>query len=274
MKLYRTERGLVRERDGTYELLPDFDWDRLFEPGGREALERRTGDSCEPPAPDGILAPVDRQEIWGAGVTYDRSKTARMEEAEEAGGSDFYDRVYVADRPELFIKSTPSRTVGSGAAVRVRPDSTWSVPEPELTLAVDTAGSIFGYTIGNDVSARDIEGENPLYLPQAKVYDRSCALGPCIYLPGEETLPPETSISLRIHRDGETLFEGTTALSAMKRTPEELVRYLFTCNLFPRGVLLLTGTGIVPPDDFTLSGGETVAITVPPIGTLENEVVK
>lgn len=275
MKLFHTERGIVFERDGRYFRTETLRWDQLFESGGVEKL--RTGVSpepCAPPDTSELRPPLESQEVWGAGVTYDRSKTARMEEASDAGGSDFYDRVYVADRPELFFKATPSRTVGPDEDVRIRTDSEWSVPEPELALAVDAAGKIFGYTVGNDVSARDIEGENPLYLPQAKVYDRSCALGPCILVPDVDGLPPETEIRLRVWRNGEIVFDERITLSAMRRTPEELVEYLFECNTFPAGCVLLTGTGIVPPDEFSLTGGESVAITIPPIGTLENGVIR
>ncbi len=195
-----------------------------------------------------------------------------MEEARTAGGGDFYDRVYVADRPELFFKATPHRVRGHGQAVRIRSDASWNVPEPELTLAVTSSGHIVGYTIGNDMSSRDIEGENPLYLPQAKVYDASCGLGPGI-LVTPEPLGQDTEIALRIVRAGATAFEGKTTLAAMKRAPEELVRYLYRDNRFPAGSLLLTGTGIVPPDDFTLASGDEVSITIEPIGTLVNRVL-
>jgi 2-dehydro-3-deoxy-D-arabinonate dehydratase len=205
-------------------------------------------------------------------VTYYRSRTARIEEAQAGGGGgDFYDKVYSAERPELFFKATASRVVGPGQAVRVRRDSRWSVPEPELALVVNSRGRIVGYTIGNDMSARDIEGENPLYLPQAKVYAESCALGPCVLLT-DDPLPPETAIELRISRDGSLAFEGSTTLAAMKRTPAELVGFLFRENSFPAGCVLLTGTGIVPPDAFSLRGGDRIAITIGPIGTLENVV--
>jgi 2-dehydro-3-deoxy-D-arabinonate dehydratase len=218
-----------------------------------------------------LLAPIGSQEVWAAGVTYYRSRGARMEESKDAGGGDFYDRVYSAERPELFFKSTASRTVGSGGKVRIRKDAYWSVPEPELTLVVNPLAKIIGYTIGNDMSSRDIEGENPLYLPQAKVYDGSCALGPGI-LVTSEALPDSTEIALEIRRGEQVAFEGKTTLAELKRDPQQLVEYLFRDNTFPNGCYLMTGTGIVPPSEFTLATGDVVRITIEPIGTLENEV--
>jgi 2-dehydro-3-deoxy-D-arabinonate dehydratase len=218
-----------------------------------------------------LLPPIGSQEVWAAGVTYYRSRTARMEESKSAGGGDFYDRVYDAERPELFFKATPHRVRGHGQTVRIRRDSKWNVPEPELALVVNVHGEIAGYTIGNDMSSRDIEGENPLYLPQAKVYDGSCALGPGVFItPGP--LPPETEVRLAIRRGGRSAYEGSTTLSTMKRQPKELVDYLFRDNTFPNGCVLLTGTGVVPPDDFTLAHGDEIAITIEPIGTLVNTV--
>ena len=217
-----------------------------------------------------FLAPVDRQEIWAAGVTYKRSKVAREEESK--GAAQFYDKVYTAARPELFMKATPERVVGPGQPIRVRADSKWSVPEPELTLVVSPSLKIVGYTIGNDVSSRDIEGENPLYLPQAKIYKQSCSLGPVITL--VETMPslPDVEIRLVVRRGGKTAFEGSTTLAQMARTPESLVEWLGRENEFPNGVLLLTGTGIVPPDEFNLSSGDVVDISISGIGTLSNPV--
>jgi 2-dehydro-3-deoxy-D-arabinonate dehydratase len=194
-----------------------------------------------------------------------------MEESKDAGGGDFYDRVYSAERPELFFKSTASRTAGHGGKVRIRKDAHWSVPEPELTLVVSPLGKIIGYTVGNDMSSRDIEGENPLYLPQAKVYDGSCALGPGI-LVTSSPLPHSTEILLEIIRHERIEFAGSVALSELKRDPSSLVEYLFRDNSFPNGCLLMTGTGIVPPSSFTLAVGDRVRITIEPIGTLENEV--
>ncbi len=216
-------------------------------------------------------APIGRQEVWAAGVTYLRSRTARMEESKEAGGDSFYDRVYHAARPELFFKATAHRVAAPGAPVRIRSDSNWNVPEPELTLALNRYGRLFGYTIGNDMSSRDIEGENPLYLPQAKVYDRSAALGPCL-LVTPDLLPPETNIAIEIRRAGAAVFTGSTQISQIKRSFADLAEYLFRDNAFPRGAYLMTGTGIVPPDGFTLRAGDEILITIPPIGTLVNPV--
>ena len=218
-----------------------------------------------------LVAPIEEQEVWAAGVTYFRSRTARMEESEAGGGMSFYDRVYTAARPELFFKSTPHRTVGPGEPVRIRRDSKWNVPEPELTLLVSPKGKILGYTVGNDMSSRDIEGENPLYLPQAKVYDGSCALGPGI-LVVNEPLPATTAIHIEIRRGGSAVFSDSTTLESMKRDPAELVQYLFRENTFPDGCFLLTGTGIVPPNTFTLASGDEIAITIDGIGTLTNPV--
>jgi 2-dehydro-3-deoxy-D-arabinonate dehydratase len=225
---------------------------------------------AEPVAGLTFLHPVDRQEVWAAGVTYKRSKVAREEES--AGAAQFYDKVYTAARPELFLKATPERVASPGEPIRVRADSAWSVPEPEFTLVISPAGKIVGYTIGNDVSSRDIEGENPLYLPQAKIYRGSCAIGPAVTLVGE--LPPLDGIAIRlvIRRAGAVGFEGTTTLAQLSRTPESLAEWLFKENEFRNGALLLTGTGIVPPDDFTLSSGDAVEITIDGIGTLTNPV--
>jgi 2-dehydro-3-deoxy-D-arabinonate dehydratase len=217
-----------------------------------------------------FLPPLDAQEVWAAGVTYKRSKQAREEESK--GAARFYDMVYTAPRPELFFKATARRVVGSGAAVHIRRDARWSVPEPEVALVVSPQLKIVGYTIGNDMSSRDIEGENPLYLPQAKVYDGSCALGPVITLASD--LPPREQVAIRlaIIRAGAVVFEGQTSLAAMARTFEDLVSWLGRDNSFPDGVILLTGTGIVPPDDFTLASGDEIAIEVTGIGELRNKV--
>jgi 2-dehydro-3-deoxy-D-arabinonate dehydratase len=220
-----------------------------------------------------VIAPVESQSVWAAGVTYYRSRSARMAEAKDAGGGSFYDRVYTAKRPELFFKSSPEHVAGPGQNVHIRRDAKWSVPEPELTVLLDARGRIVGYTVGNDMSSRDIEGENPLYLPQAKVYDRSCALGPCI-LVGSEPLPKETPIGVEIGRRGATVFSGSTNLAELKRPIIELAEYLFRENSFPRGVYLMTGTGIVPPDEFSLAAGDRIRITIDPIGTLENQVAQ
>lgn len=216
------------------------------------------------------LPPIQSQEVWAAGVTYLRSRDARIDEAKDAGGGTFYDRVYAADRPEIFFKATPHRVVGGGGKVRLRSDSRWNVPEPELALAINARGRIFGYTIGNDMSSRDIEGENPLYLPQAKVYDACCGLGPGIVVRGP--LPAETAIRISILRAGAEVFAGATALSQMKRGLEELAEYLFRDNSFPNGCFLLTGTGVVPPNEFTLQSRDEIRIHIASIGTLINHV--
>lgn len=217
-----------------------------------------------------ILPPVDNQEIWAAGVTYKRSKIARQEESE--GAASFYDKVYSADRPELFMKSAAWRAVPTGGDVRIRADGKWNVPEPELTLVISPSMKIVGYTAGNDMSSRDIEGENPLYLPQAKIYDGSCAVGPVVTLADSMPPLPEVGIRLIIERAGKTAFEGTTNLGMMARTPEALVEWLGREMSFPHGVLLMTGTGIVPPDAFTLASGDVIHVTIDGIGTLTNTV--
>ena len=221
---------------------------------------------------DGVVfrAPIDKQEVWAAGVTYKRSKIAREEES--VGAAQFYDKVYTAPRPELFLKATPARVVHPGAPVRIRADATWSVPEPELTLVISPAGKIVGYTIGNDMSSRDIEGENPLYLPQAKIYKGSCAIGPLVTPVSHMPELPVVEIKLLIRRANKVAFEGTTTLAQMARTVESLSEWLFKENEFPHGAMLLTGTGIVPPDDFTLASGDDVSITIAGIGTLRNPV--
>ena len=216
-----------------------------------------------------LAAPIDAQEVWAAGVTYLRSRNARMEESSQ---SDVYDRVYDADRPEIFLKATPSRVVGPGGAVGIRSDSGWDVPEPELVLLVNASGEVVGYTIGNDVSSRSIEGENPLYLPQAKVYAQCAGLGPVVVLTDEIADPTDLPIKLEIMRGGDLLFSEETGTSRMHRTFEDLVAYLFRGNAFPAGVFLMTGTGIVPPSEFTLQGGDIVRITIEPIGALTNHV--
>ncbi|MBV8076967.1 MAG: fumarylacetoacetate hydrolase family protein, partial [Planctomycetaceae bacterium] len=219
-----------------------------------------------------LCAPLDAQEVWGAGLTYERSKVARHGESEQGGS--FYERVYRAERPELFFKATPSRVVGPGQPVRVRRDTRWCVPEPELALVLSPALRLVGFTIGNDVSARDIEGENPLYLPQAKVYDASCALGPVITL--ASAMPPVGTLAIRleIERDGAIAFEGETSVARMARSLDDLIDWLGRDNLFPHGVILLTGTGIVPPDAFCLRPGDLVRITIDGIGTLSNPVIQ
>jgi 2-dehydro-3-deoxy-D-arabinonate dehydratase len=219
-----------------------------------------------------LLPPIDRQEVWAAGVTYKRSKVARMEESQ--GAARFYDLVYEAARPELFFKASPHRVAGPGQPVRIRGDATWNVPEPELTLVLNSRMRLVGFTIGNDMSSRDIEGENPLYLPQAKVYNACCGLGPWITLAGD--MPPrnEIGIQLAVKRAGKVAFHGETSIEQMARTFEDLVGWLARDNSFPDGVFLLTGTGIVPKEDFTLEAGDVVEITIDGIGTLSNPVIQ
>ena len=216
-----------------------------------------------------LLPPIGNQEIWAAGVTYMRSKQARMEESKDGG--DFYAKVYEAPRPELFFKASAYRTVGSGDFIKIRKDSNWNVPEPELTLFVCSKGSIEGYTIGNDVSSRDIEGKNPLYLPQAKSYDASAAIGPCLYVP-ETEIDPDTMIRIEIIRLGEAIFAGEISINRMKRKHTELTEYLFREMSFPLGTYLMTGTGVVPPDNFTLKPADEVRISIDGIGMLVNVV--
>jgi len=273
MKLYRSHRGIVVEDAGLCYAVTAASWDDLITREDlREYLAQITREGKpSDSSPQDLLPPIGNQEVWAAGVTYYRSRNARMEESKSAGGGDFYDRVYHATRPELFFKSTPHRVVGPGAKVAIRDDASWSVPEPELALFVTPAGKIAGYTIGNDMSSRDIEGENPLYLPQAKVYDRSCALGPCLLI-ADEPLSADTAIAIEIGRGGAVAFSGATTLKEMKRKPQELVEYLYRNNSFPHGCFLLTGTGVVPPDSFTLKPGDEIRITIPPIGTLVNVV--
>jgi 2-dehydro-3-deoxy-D-arabinonate dehydratase len=253
------------------------DWLRLPDPVAAAAEAagpgRAVGASLESLEGEGrLLAPLDHQEVWAAGVTYLRSKVARMEESE--GGGSFYDRVYDAERPEIFFKATPSRVVGPGGEVRTRVDSKWNVPEPELALLISPGGRLIGYTLGNDMSSRDIEGENPLYLPQAKVYRQSCALGPVIVLETAVRDHREFDLQLTIRRGDRTVFKGETSTGRMKRSFRDLVSYVMHDNLFPDGVFLLTGTGIVPPDDFTLEPGDWIRIHSPEIGTLANRVVR
>ena len=275
MKLYRTRKGVVAEEGGRAALLRD-DWDALLNRRGLGAYLARALKSAKPhrfnPETAALLAPIGSQEVWAAGVTYYRSRDARMEESKAAGGGDFYARVYEADRPEIFFKATPHRVSGPRQKVRIRKDSKWNVPEPELAVVVNAAGRIIGWTICNDMSSRDIEGENPLYLPQAKVYDQSCALGPCI-LVSDPMPPPATEIRIEILRGGTAAFSGATALDRLKRSPESLVGWLLRDNSFPSGCFLSTGTGVVPGDSFTLQSGDEIRITIPPIGTLANVVM-
>jgi 2-dehydro-3-deoxy-D-arabinonate dehydratase len=218
-----------------------------------------------------MLAPIDEQEVWAAGVTYLRSRDARMEESQQ---KDVYDQVYEAARPEIFFKATPNRVAAPGTPVAVRGDSGWDVPEPELVLVLNSAGEIVGYTIGNDVSSRTIEGENPLYLPQAKLYSRSAALGPVIVTVDEMADPNGLPIELVIRRNDEVLFQDATSTAQLHRMPYDLVSYLMRCNEFPNGAFLMTGTGIVPPSEFTLQDGDEVTISIGGIGSLVNPVIR
>jgi 2-dehydro-3-deoxy-D-arabinonate dehydratase len=271
MKLYRTRSGAVVEENGAFAALPD-DWDALI---ARADLVTYLAQSLArfprlTTSPTDVLAPIASQEVWAAGVTYLRSKTARIEESQAAGGGSFYDRVYEAQRPELFFKAAGWRVRGPGGPVRIRRDATWSVPEPEVALYINPRGDIIGFTIGNDLSSRDIEGENPLYLPQAKIYDGSCALGPAVLITG--SLPADTTITLRVTRARAPIFEGTTRWSRLRRAPRELVEWLYRETSFPHGCVLLTGTGIIPPDAFTLCPGDEIEIGVSAIGVLRNIV--
>jgi 2-dehydro-3-deoxy-D-arabinonate dehydratase len=239
----------------------------------RAIAEARRDDSPAIPVSQiALLPPIDQQEVWAAGVTYKRSRTARMEESEAAASC--YDRVYVSPRPELFMKATPHRVAGHGQPLRIRQDSTWNVPEPELALVLNSQLRLVGFTIGNDMSSRDIEGDNPLYLPQAKLYDECCGLGPWITL--ADAMPPrdEIGIELVIRRQDQVVFEGRTHIGQMARSFEDLVDWLGRENSFPTGAFLLTGTGIVPDSEFTLGAGDLVEITIDGIGTLANPVVQ
>jgi len=267
MRLYRTPSGPVLERDSQFLALADA-WDDLLNRDDLPAyLASLTGTATSQPTD--LLSPVSTQEVWAAGVTYFRSRTARMEESKDAGGGSFYDRVYAAERPEIFFKAAPHRVAAPGAAMHLRRDSKWMVPEPELTLVITRNGKLIGHTVGNDLSCRDIEGENPLYLPQAKSFRLSAAVGPCIFITNE-ALPSTTTIAIDIVRAGTSVFSGDTTLAQLKRTPEELIGWLYRDNDYPNGTFLMTGTGIVPPDEFTLALGDEVRITIDGIGTLVN----
>jgi len=277
MKLFRTASAIVIEQNGLYYSLKDESWDdfvnddSLYNKMNAVITKLQPDEAIGASIYDHLLPPVGNQEIWASGVTYYRSKVGRQEESKGAGGGDFYGRVYEAERPELFFKSTSHRTVGHLGKVRIRKDSSWDVPEPELTLVITSSGKIVGYTIGNDMSSRSIEGENPLYLPQAKTYDGAAAVGPCIYVT-ENPLPPQTEIQLDIFRDGNVVFSGNVAIDQIKRKFEDLVKFLYRECSFPYGSLLMTGTGIVPPSDFTLQSKDEVHIAIDPIGKLINSV--
>ena len=277
MKLYRTNVGAILESDGAAFPIESSDWNTLINRDDLRAHLQTQLEHKPTPYPADwlarvdLLSPVGTQEVWAAGVTYLRSRDARVEESRDAASGDVYTRVYEAKRPELFFKSNPHRVARPNGALRLRKDSTWDVPEPEFTLYITSNGTIVAYTVGNDLSSRSIEGENPLYLPQAKTWDQSTAVGPCLYLP-EHPLPRDTQIQLKISRAGEEVFSGDASLSQMKRSFPELRDWLFRACTFPSGVFLMTGTCIVPPDTFTLRSGDRMGITVPPIGTLKNYI--
>ncbi|MEO6637019.1 MAG: fumarylacetoacetate hydrolase family protein [Ginsengibacter sp.] len=274
MKLYNSKNGTVIESGGKF-YPSDADWGTLINDDG--ALQVASDLIQNISAGDSSLIkellPVigDKQELWACGVTYLRSKVGRQEESKDAGGGDFYGRVYEAERPECFFKSTPHRVVGNKGFVRIRKDSTWDVPEPELTLVVTATGKIIGYTIGNDMSSSSIEGENPLYLPQAKTYDGCAALGPCILLT-EKPIEADTKITLTISRNKQVAFTDSIAINQMKRTPEELTSFVYRECSFPHGCMIMTGTGIVPGNEFTLQSGDQISITIDKIGELINHV--
>ncbi len=277
MKIYKTTAGNIIEHEGNPYLSTIANWDELI---NQEDLFSFLADHIQQLKiitdknwlhQQKILAPIGSQEVWAAGVTYLRSKVARMEESEQSGGATFYDKVYDAERPELFFKATAQRTVGTNDLVRIRKDSTWDVPEPELVLVVNSSSKIVGYSIGNDMSSRSIEGENPLYLPQAKMYDGSAAIGPCV-LVTEMPIAPSTTIAIIIKRDKEKMYEASTTIDQMKRTHEELVGFLFRECTFPNGAYLMTGTCLVPENDFTLESKDVITISIEGIGTLINIV--
>ncbi|MCM4169761.1 hypothetical protein KCTC52924_03960 [Arenibacter antarcticus] len=276
MKIFKTNQGVIIENDSKF-YLTDKEWDSfimdddIYNNSLSLIYDLHPIEDSASLIDGNLMPPVGRQEIWASGVTYYSSREARIEESKDAGGGDFYDRVYHSERPELFFKSAPYRAVGHGEQVRIRKDSKWNVPEPELTLVITPNAKIIGYTIGNDMSSRDIEGENPLYLPQAKSYDGAAAVGPCVWLT-KEAISMDTKIKIKIVRKGNTVFEGETEVGQMKRKPSDLVHYLYREMSFPYGSLLMTGTGVVPPDTFTLDHGDVINITVDSIGTLSNTV--
>lgn len=276
MKIYKTKSGIVLQKEERFFLVNDENWEAFINDDNLLQKAERIVSTATAGGNDlinEVVAPIgSHQELWACGVTYLRSKIGRQEESKDAGGGDFYARVYEAERPEVFFKATPHRVVGNNQKVRIRKDSTWDAPEPELTLVVTSSGKIVGYTIGNDMSSRSIEGENPLYLPQAKTYDACASLGPCIYVT-EQPLNKATNIQLEIVRNGSTVFAGKIAITQMKRTPEELVSFVFRECSFPHGCLIMTGTGIVPENDFTLKSGDEIRISIDGIGTLVNEVM-
>ena len=275
MKLFKTKDAVLLQTTDAIFRLDNQDWDALVNMenlyGFLEAYAN-THVSIESTIDDKQLeAPIGTHEIWAAGVTYLRSKEARMDEAKDSGGADFYAKVYEAKRPELFFKSTAARSAGPDQEVFIRKDSHWNVPEPELTLFANASGKIVGYTIGDDMSSRDIEGENPLYLPQAKCYQRAAAIGPCL-LVTSKPIDADTQIHMSIERNKEIVFNGSISINQMKRKHDELISYLFMEMDFPQGVYLMTGTCLVPPNDFTLAAEDLVHISIDGIGSLRNKV--
>jgi 2-dehydro-3-deoxy-D-arabinonate dehydratase len=273
MKLYKSLNDIFIESEGKFYMVETKDWDQLI---NQENLYQNLKNLLNPFnevnwSPENLHAPIGTQEIWAAGVTYFRSREARMEESKESGAAVFYSKVYEAERPELFFKSTHYRVAYPGGKVNIRKDSKWNVPEPELTLFINSSGEIAGYTIGNDMSSRDIEGENPLYLPQAKCYDFSAAIGPCLWIP-ESPINPDAKIHMHIERNWKTVFEGEISINQMKRTHKELAGFLTREMSFPQGVYLMTGTCLVPDDNFTLQENDKISITIDEIGTLVNLV--
>ena len=277
MKIYKTAAGIIIEHHNACYVSAIQNWDALI---NQNDLFSFLQDHIQtlPVAGDSswlqqqqILAPIGSQEVWAAGVTYLRSKVARMEESEESGGATFYDKVYDAERPELFFKATAQRCVGTNDYVRIRKDSTWDVPEPELTLVVNSSSKIVGYSIGNDMSSRSIEGENPLYLPQAKMYEKCAGLGPCV-LVTEKEIPSTTAISILIERGDQVMYEASTTIDQMKRKHTELVEFLYRECAFPNGAYLMTGTCLVPGNDFTLQSKDVITIQIEHIGVLINIV--
>ncbi len=270
--VYRTGEGVILEWNGSHRVLADDAFEELFRTGDAGALKRASYTPYSAPDPANLSQPISRLEVWAAGVTYLQSRTARMEDSRGAGGGNYYDQVYEAKRPELFFKTMPHRIVGHRQFVRICSDSDWNVPEPELTLAITGNGKLFCYTIGNDMSSWDIEGVNPLYLPQANVYKGCAALGPGIYL-SSEPLDPDSGIAMEIRRNGTVVFEGGTKIREIKRTFDSLIEYLFRDNEFPAGCFLMSGIGGIPPDEFSLRSGDEISITIKPIGTLVNYVL-
>jgi 2-dehydro-3-deoxy-D-arabinonate dehydratase len=277
MQLHKTKEGALLVNQNKVFLLTE-NWDTIINRSNLHQYLSGLSQISEPLPFDrgqqllnNVLAPIGDQEVWAAGVTYLKSRDARMEESKESGASDVYSKVYDADRPELFFKALPHRVSAPGEEVYIRKDSSWNVPEPELTLYINSNGEIQGYTVGNDMSSRSIEGENPLYLPQAKVYERSCALGPCLFVP-EKPISPDTHISISIKRNHLEVFSGSIQLNRMKRNLPDLASWLYRACKFQHGSFLMTGTGIVPSSEFTLQAGDEVSITIEGIGTLTNPV--